>query len=112
MASSPGGRIIPGLQPPPGVTPNFVNPYNQSKYTPTMVATLLPVATAVVWIRMYTKIRLIKSHGWEDCKSLAFQAEEFDVLMSPRHFVHCLGVLASFTHLSSEQVPKHLPHFS
>ena len=76
MASSLSGGIIPGLQPPPGVTSNFVNPYNQSKYTVTMVATLLAVATAVVWIRMYTKICLIKSHGWDDCKLLAFQDEK------------------------------------
>ncbi|MCJ1263640.1 hypothetical protein MMC22_003510 [Lobaria immixta] len=69
MASSLSGRIITGLKPPPGVTPNFVNPYNESKYTATIVASLLPVATIFVWIRLYTKVCLIKSHGWDDYTS-------------------------------------------
>lgn len=69
MASSQGDKIIPGLQPPPGVTPNFVNPHNIANYTVTLVAILLPIATAFVWIRIYTKIRINKSHGWEDYTS-------------------------------------------
>lgn len=62
MASSPA------LAPPPGVTPNFVNPYNQNKVTITLISVCLPATTLFLLIRMYSKVRLIKSHGWEDCK--------------------------------------------
>lgn len=62
---------MPGLEPPPGVTPNFVNPYNQTAITVTVVAVCLPITTSLVLIRIYAKSRLIKSHGWEDCKLLS-----------------------------------------
>ena len=60
------GMIIPGMLPPPGETSNFVNLYNLSKYTTVYLAVCLLIMTAIVWIRIYTKIHLIKSNGWED----------------------------------------------
>lgn len=114
MASSPTGIIIPGLLPPPGVTSNFVDPYNGAKYTVTMVATLLPLATAFVWIRMYTRVCLIRSHGRDDCELSVFYAEETRaiVLISSRYFFHGLGKLSSSTHLLEKQVPTLLLHIS
>ena len=59
---------MPGLKPPPGVTPNFINPVN---YQNTIVATLavcLTVATLFTALRLYSKIFIIKSVALEDCK--------------------------------------------
>lgn len=54
--------------PPPGVTPNFINPYSQRNYSIITLIICLTVGTLLVWIRIYTKLCIIKSHGWEDCK--------------------------------------------
>jgi len=59
----------PGLAPPPGVVPNFVDPYTLQ---PTIIGSgvvCLTVATIAVWMRMYTKLIIIKSAGWEDWTS-------------------------------------------
>ena len=59
---------VPGLQPPPGVTPNFVNPEN---YQNTLIAALtifLPIATIITAAKLYTGAFIVKSIAWEDCK--------------------------------------------
>lgn len=76
MTSSQDRFIIPALLPPPGVTPNFVITGNPIETTVVLVAVFLPTATFFVWTRMYTKIRLIKSHGWEDCELFDFQGRD------------------------------------
>lgn len=56
------------LEPPPGITPNFVNPVSMRKYDVLGQSMCLTVSTLLVWMRMYSKVRLIKSTEWEDCK--------------------------------------------
>ncbi|KAJ8105749.1 hypothetical protein OPT61_g9993 [Boeremia exigua] len=54
----------PALAPPPGVTPNFVNPANLSH--PELAVLQLTLATLVVWMRIYTKLRVLKRMLAED----------------------------------------------
>ena len=72
MDISPGVPLnqIPGLQPPPGVVPNFINP---ESYQSTIIATLtvcLATATLFTILRLYSKVFVIKSIALEDCKYL------------------------------------------
>lgn len=59
---------LPGLNPPPGITPNFANP--PESYQDTIVATFtvcLVVATLALAARLYTNVRIVKSVAIEDC---------------------------------------------
>lgn len=67
-ADSNATSIIGGLPPPPGVTPNFVNPESLHSEWVLMMSMCLTFTTIFVFLRMYTKLVIIKSHGWEDCK--------------------------------------------
>ena len=59
---------LPGLKPPPGVTPNFINPHNYQSKIIAVVSVCLTVATLVTALRLYTKVFLIKSVKSEDCE--------------------------------------------
>ncbi len=59
---------IGGLQPPPGVTPNFVDPYSIMSAALAVTIVFLVLTSATTAIRLYTKFYLIKTHGWEDCE--------------------------------------------
>ena len=69
--SSTASDNVPALPPPPGVIPNFINPYSQN---PAFVATAvlcLSFATASVVVRLTTSLRgPNKRLQIEDCKSL------------------------------------------
>ena len=59
--------------PPPGLRPNFTNPYSLEIYFTITICTCLPIVTLVVWIRLCTRIQIIKSAEWEDlCMLLAW----------------------------------------
>lgn len=64
------GGLPPGLPPPLGVTPNFVNPESVTGQAHVVFVMCLVFSTLFVFLRMYTKLILLKSHGWEDCESL------------------------------------------
>ena len=59
----------PAMKPPPGLTPNLKNPPKHffADRLVTMVL-CLTFATLFVAMRMYTKLFVMKRHGWEDCK--------------------------------------------
>ena len=61
--------IMGGLPPPHGVTPNFVDPYNEKQYITATLTTCLTVSTLLVCTRLYTKIVIMTSHASEDCNS-------------------------------------------
>ena len=61
-------KIIGGLTPPPGVTPNFVNPPSLDAYNIICQAVCLPTSSLFVFVRIYTKIRLKPPMRPEDCK--------------------------------------------
>lgn len=56
------------LEPPSGINPDFVTPASLRKFDILGQTICLVLSTLFVWMRMYTKVRLTKSAGWEDCK--------------------------------------------
>ncbi len=59
----------PALQPPPGLTPNLVNP--SSTFQQALVAvyvTSFILTSIVVPLRLYTKIFIVRSWALEDCE--------------------------------------------
>lgn len=60
-------RIIGGLRPPSGVTPNFVDPYSLRGYFILTFVMCVTITTIFISMRLYTKIIIIKAHEWEDC---------------------------------------------
>ena len=59
---------IGALPPPSGVTPNFINPHSiQTSLLASMVL-CLTLTTLTTAIRLYTKLTIIKTHGWADCR--------------------------------------------
>ena len=68
MAAAAKALLLgPGLQPPPGVTPNFIDPPSQTHWVYITLPICLAVSTPFVWIRLYTVFFILKSHGWADC---------------------------------------------
>lgn len=56
----------PGLKPPPNVIPNLINPPTKQHINLLCQVTCLTLSSVFVLIRMYTKIYVMKNHGWED----------------------------------------------
>ena len=59
---------IPALDPPPGITSNFLDPVNRANITVIPCAGIVAVMILFVFLRMYTKIYITHSTGWDDCK--------------------------------------------
>ena len=66
--SVPSLDEIPAAPPPPGVIPNFINPKNQESAMNATLIICLSIATVCVWLRVYTKLMISKSHGYDDCE--------------------------------------------
>ena len=62
------GPPRPGLTPPPGVIPTFSDPFSMQPYQVLTVAACIITTTLLVAARMYTKMFIMKSTVWEDCK--------------------------------------------
>ena len=58
----------PGMSPPPGVKPNFVNPPNLEKEFYIDLILCLTISVLVVAMRMWTKVRVMRKVMIEDCK--------------------------------------------
>lgn len=65
---------IPALSPPPGIVSNFVNPVNRANITIIPCAGIVAVMILFVFLRMYTKMYITHSIGWDDCKSASSSA--------------------------------------
>ena len=57
---------ISSVPPPYGVIPNFIDPPSKVYLDIITQSVCLPIATILTLIRVYTKIYLIRSPGWED----------------------------------------------
>ena len=84
----------PALEPPKGVTPNFVDPYSLQ---PLMIGivVLCQVLTAIaIGIRVYTRVRTVKGH-WEECKWIHHSLYYMicDLIRFPRSCYLSLGKL-------------------
>lgn len=65
-----GDQPVQGVfPPPPGVAPNFTNPSYISAGIVPASAVFLSLSTICLLLRIYTKARIIKIFGAEDCKS-------------------------------------------
>ena len=64
-----GRAIIGGLDPPPGVTPDYVHPHSDGMFNLVCQVVCLTASTLFVWSRMFVKARITKSLGWDDCKA-------------------------------------------
>ena len=58
----------PAGPPPAGVVSNFDNPQNHHNILYVTAALTLSFATCAVSIRIFTKLFLLRSMGYEDCK--------------------------------------------
>lgn len=60
----------PAAAPPPGVTPDFYG-HPATMGTPYIIVSsiLVPIMLALVALRMYTKLRILRNAWWDDCKS-------------------------------------------
>ncbi|MCJ1265579.1 hypothetical protein MMC22_005459 [Lobaria immixta] len=58
--------LTPALEPPPGHIPNFDNPENFHGAIIATIAVCLTLVTFMTGVRMYTKLIISKSHGWDD----------------------------------------------
>ena len=68
---------------PLGLTSNFVNPPSKASWDIVTQAVCLTVATLLVTMRMYTKIKILRKPGWDDCTLHILQAMDFSRLMTP-----------------------------
>jgi hypothetical protein len=65
--------IMGTLPPPPGVNPNFENPESQGYRVVLAIAILFPLATIVLFLRVYTSVVIVRNFGTDDCKLLCCQ---------------------------------------
>ena len=59
----------PAGTPPVGITPNFDGPPNLNAFVTLTLTFCVTFTTLAVFMRMYTKLFLIRSIAYEDCKS-------------------------------------------
>lgn len=64
----------PAMAPPPGVKANFVNPDNLSH--PELAWLQLSISTAVVVMRVYTKLGVVRKMLAEDCEYCTILRED------------------------------------
>lgn len=61
-------ETIPAMTPPQGVTPNFIHPDGILPLVHFTVGMCLGVSSLLLILRLYTRLLIIGSHGWEDCE--------------------------------------------
>ncbi|KAL8654520.1 MAG: hypothetical protein Q9226_003401 [Calogaya cf. arnoldii] len=58
--------IPAALEPPPGVDSNFIDPYNTDSTIYGTLGICIGITSIFVLLRLYTKLFIIRKHGWED----------------------------------------------
>ncbi|MCJ1380898.1 hypothetical protein MMC17_004007 [Xylographa soralifera] len=59
---------LPAAEPPPGVVPNFVNPYTQAPLLIITGSVFVAIMIMFVSARLYAKAFVIRKATWDDCK--------------------------------------------
>ena len=57
---------LPGLKPPPGVTPDFMHPRNRGPVLIIVNGILLALMMILIATRFYTKLAIIRKVSWDD----------------------------------------------
>lgn len=57
----------PGMEPPPGVTPNFVDPISQENIGKACIYTAVPIMMVFVVLRLYSRASVVRGFGKDDC---------------------------------------------
>ena len=65
--TQPGIGAFPA---PPGIVPNFVNPPDHTRDFITLHTICLFFATFAVGVRLFSRARITRNLGWDDCKIL------------------------------------------
>lgn len=60
---------LPSMIPPPGVVPNFENPYSRGQVYVAVATTVMVAMYILVTCKLYTKYFIIRKLGWDDRKS-------------------------------------------
>lgn len=60
---------LPAMMPPPGVTPNFVNPKSLAPAPAIVIYVTFPLMVLFLLLRVYARFRIGHSFGADDCKS-------------------------------------------
>ena len=70
-SSPPGVDLsqIPALNPPPGVVPNFVDPFSRGPGIITAIGVITAIMLLFVMARMYAKAFYVRSFTADDCKA-------------------------------------------
>lgn len=68
--------LVPGLEPPLGVQPNFINPEGRGYVILVVGSVLLTLMIIFYTVRMYTKLFLIRKLTWDDRMSARFSSFE------------------------------------
>jgi hypothetical protein len=58
----------PSGRPPPGVTPNFINPPSYADEIVILEGIFVSLMVLAVLVRIYVRVKLAKAWGWDDCK--------------------------------------------
>ena len=61
-------EFVGGLPPPPGVIPNVIDAPKIQAVSIIVGSLGFFLTTVCVWVRVWTKVRIIKKVEWEDCK--------------------------------------------
>jgi hypothetical protein len=80
---------IPAMQPPPGVTPNFVNPPSRAGSGYAVNAVFLPITIGLVTLRCYCRLRITRNWGIDDC--MFFLPVSLFLFLSPHPVIVRVG---------------------
>ena len=58
----------PALEPPPGVTPNFVDPYSDAPISSAITYLFFGIATVCLVLRLFARLKIMRQMQLEDCK--------------------------------------------
>jgi hypothetical protein len=61
---------FPSMIPPPGVTPNFINPPSKETAIIVLNVIFLALMWSAVAVRLWSKARITHNVGWDDCEKL------------------------------------------
>ena len=89
---SPDLDTMPALAPPPGVTPNFRDPYSLAAPLRAVYTLAVVLTTLTTFVRLYTKFFIMKVGGWEDCTHLSIRTVVTFSKLGSRYHVCRLGM--------------------